>query len=102
MSGGGNRESGIGNRGARILLRTLVGFVLLATAAGKLLDLPGFARVLDTYRAFPEALLLPIGAAVVLAELALAVWLLSGRRPFSAALAALAGLSRSGRSMQPA
>ncbi|MDQ2979563.1 MAG: hypothetical protein M3R62_10090 [Acidobacteriota bacterium] len=89
MSEGGNRESGIGNRGVRIFLRNLVGLVLVATAVGKLLDLPGFARVLGAYQAFPEALLLPIGAAVVLAELALAVWLLSGRRPFSAALAAL-------------
>jgi hypothetical protein len=89
VSRAGNRESGIGNRTARIFLRTLVGFVLLATAVGKLLDLPGFARVLDTYRVFPEGLLLAIGAAVVLAEVALALWLISGRRPFSAAVAGL-------------
>jgi Methylamine utilisation protein MauE len=87
VSRGGNRESGIGNRRARLFLRNLVGLVLVATAVGKLLDLPGFERILSAYRVFPEGLLLAIGAAVVLAELALALWLISGRRPFSAAVA---------------
>ena len=35
----------------------MIAFILLATAVGKFLDVPGFARVLGTYRAFPDALL---------------------------------------------
>ena len=89
-AGVGKRETGNGKRGLAVALRVLVGVVLLATGVGKLLDLPGFARVLGTYQAFPDALLVPIAAAVTAAELLLAFWLFSGRRPFAAAVAALA------------
>lgn len=88
--GVGNRGSEIGNRRARTLLRLLIGAVLVATGLGKLLDAAGFARVLGTYRAFPHPLLLPIAVGVPVAELLLGGWLFSGRRPFFAALAALA------------
>ena len=74
----------------RLGLRLFLGLVLLATAAGKLLDVRGFAAVLATYEAFPESALVPLALAVPLAELALAVWLFSGRRLAGAAGAALA------------
>jgi uncharacterized membrane protein YphA (DoxX/SURF4 family) len=61
------------------VLRLLLGFLLLATAAGKLADLRGFARVLASYEAFPPRTLIPIAAAVALLELAIGAWLLWGR-----------------------
>jgi hypothetical protein len=73
----------------KIILRLFIGFVLLATAAGKLLDVRGFAGVLRTYEAFPEDALLPVAIGAPLAELALALWLFSGRRMTGAAAAAL-------------
>jgi uncharacterized membrane protein YphA (DoxX/SURF4 family) len=72
-------------RKACLSLRLFIGLVLLSTAAGKLLDVPGFARVLATYDVLPNGLPLPLAAAVPLAELALAVWLFSGRRTPGAA-----------------
>ncbi len=70
-------------------LRVFLGLVLLATALGKLADIRGFAGVLRAYEAFPEASLFPLAAAIAIAELALALWLFSGRRLEGAALAAL-------------
>ena len=64
--------------------------ILVATGVGKLLDVSGFARVLGTYQAFPDGLLVPIALAVPLGEVVLGVWLLGGRRPFAAAVTALA------------
>jgi len=69
-----------------------LGFVLLllATALGKLLDVPGFAGVLATYRALPGPLLLPAALALALVELALAAWLAWGARlPLAAGATAL-------------
>lgn len=66
--------------GARAFLRFAIAALLLVTAAGKLLDVAGFAAVLDSYRAFPAWALVPTAVAVPLTELALAAWLLSGRR----------------------
>jgi methylamine utilization protein MauE len=75
---------------ARELLRVGIGLVLLATAAGKLLDIPGFARILENYEVFPRgASLLWIAWLVSLAELFLALWLFSARRLRAAALSAL-------------
>ncbi|MEP7132425.1 MAG: MauE/DoxX family redox-associated membrane protein [Acidobacteriota bacterium] len=82
--------SGVGKRITRNFLRALVALILFTTAVGKFLDVPGFARVLGTYRAFPDATLLPLAALIPAAELALAVWLVVGRRPFLAAVSALA------------
>ena len=70
-------------------LRFFLGVVLLATAAGKLADVRGFAGVLRAYESFPEASLVPLAAAIPIAELALALWLFSGRGLEGAALAAL-------------
>jgi len=79
-----------GERGRTLVrgfLRFAIAAILLSTAAGKLLDVRGFAGVLETYRAFPEWTLLPLAAAVLAAELCLALWLLSGRSLFAAGLA---------------
>ncbi len=77
----------------RAIVRTLrfgIGLVLLATAAGKLADVRGFAAVLETYRSFPEAALRPLAVGISLFELSLAIWLLSGRRLSGAAAASAA------------
>ena len=76
-------------RRAALGLRLFRGAVLLATAAGKLADVRGFAGVLRAYEAFPEASLLPLAAAIPIVELALALWLFSGRGLERAAVAAL-------------
>jgi hypothetical protein len=73
-------------RAARESLRIAIGLVLLATAAGKLLDVPGFARVLESYQAFPPGSIPWIAWAVPLAELGLAVWLFSAYRLRAAAV----------------
>ncbi len=65
-------------RAFRQFLRFAIASVLLAAAGGKLLDIRGFARVLETYRAFPEGSLFPLALALALSELALALWLFSG------------------------
>jgi len=70
----------------RQFLRFAIGAVLLVTAAGKLLDIAGFASVLKTYAAFPDAILLPLSLAIPLAELALALWLFSGQFLAAAAI----------------
>jgi Methylamine utilisation protein MauE len=70
-------------------LRVFLGLILLATAVGKLADVRGFAGVLRTYEAFPEASLLPLAAAIPIVELSLALLLFSGRGLQGAALAAL-------------
>jgi hypothetical protein len=72
---------------AQGILRFFIGLVLVATSIGKLLDVRGFARILSSYRALPEGSLLPFALAILLAELALAIWLFSGRRLAGAALA---------------
>ena len=70
----------------RQFLRFAIGAILLVTAAGKLLDIPGFADVLKTYKAFPDRILFSLALAVPLAELALALWLFSGRFLVAAAI----------------
>lgn len=40
----------------RVTLSVLVGVVLLATALGKALDVPGYVNVLDSYQTFPLAM----------------------------------------------
>ncbi|MEO8430875.1 MAG: MauE/DoxX family redox-associated membrane protein [Acidobacteriota bacterium] len=83
------REPGSGRRRTRTVLRLAIGAILFVTAIGKLLDVPGFARVLGTYRALPDAAVFPAAVAVPAAELLLALWLFSDRRPLGAAVAAL-------------
>jgi len=73
----------------RWFLRLFIGGILLASAIGKALDLPGFIEVLKTYQAFPEVLLWPLALMVTSVEFVLGVWLLSGWRQQTSALAAL-------------
>lgn len=69
--------------------RLLIGGVLLASALGKSLDLPGFVDVLDTYRLFPNwsSWLFALGITGI--EWALAVWILIGWQLSTGALIAL-------------
>jgi methylamine utilization protein MauE len=75
---------------ARESLRVVIGVILLATAAGKLLDVSGFARVLGSYQAFPGWSLTPLACAIPSVELGLALWLFSGLGLRAAAAASLA------------
>jgi hypothetical protein len=77
-------------RALAAFLRFAIGVILLATAVGKLLDVPGFARILAQYRALPDWTLMPLAAAIPVAELVLAIWLFSGRRLAAAALTSIA------------
>ncbi len=72
----------------RIGLQLSIGGILLASAIGKSLDVPGFIEVLKTYRAFPDALLAPLAYGIIVVEATLGVWVLSGRRLRGSALAA--------------
>ena len=69
------------------LLHAVLGGILLASALGKSLDLPGFVEVLVTYRAFPDWSLWPIALFITTIEWMLGLWVLSGRRLPQAALA---------------
>ena len=70
----------------------LLAAVEAATGIGKLLDVPGFARVLAQYRLFPAPLLAPVAWGVTLAELAVAAGLVvpAWRRRAAVAAAVLA------------
>jgi hypothetical protein len=72
--------------GARVFLQALLGGLMLATAVGKALDVPGFIGVIDTYRLLPSVLLAPVAIAVVAGEFVVGAWILSGRRLADAAL----------------
>ncbi|MBU8539302.1 MauE/DoxX family redox-associated membrane protein [Falsiroseomonas tokyonensis] len=62
--------------------------VFLAAGLAKLVDLPGFTAILDTYRLLPAPLLWPLAVAVVLVEWAIALGLVLPTRRRAAALAA--------------
>lgn len=68
------------------VLRFFFALLLLASAAGKLLDIRGFAAVVGTYQVLPETLLLPAALALSLVELALGLAFLWGIRLVAAAL----------------
>lgn len=71
-------------------LRIFFGLLMLTTAVGKLLDNRGFADVLVTYQlGIPEGVLLPLGLAVSLFELALFVYILRGIRLREVAIATI-------------
>jgi hypothetical protein len=73
------------SRGMQVL-RWLFVLLLATTGAAKLLNMPGFIVVVDSYRTLPAVLLAPAAWALMLAELALACWLISGRRLRAATL----------------
>ena len=62
----------------RRCLQLLIGGIIFASALGKSLDLAGFVAVLDTYRAFPDSTLWPLGLSVTGVEFVLGAWVLSG------------------------
>lgn len=61
------------------VLRGFFAALMLATAIGKLLDMPGFYAVLRTYQLLPELLIVPSAWAITVLELVLALWLVVGR-----------------------
>lgn len=69
-----------------LFLRGLFFLLMAATGIAKLLDMPGFITVVDSYRSLPAILLAPAAWALMLTELALAAWLLWGRYLRHAAL----------------
>jgi hypothetical protein len=69
--------------------RWLLVLIFAATSLGKLVDIQGFGRVLDDYRILPAAATAPVGLALALAELAVALGLSWHR---SLRLAAVGGL----------
>ena len=71
-------------------LRYLIALVLLSAGGAKLLDLPGFVAVLQSYRFFPYQLIWPVAVTVVAVELLLALWLIWGRSPLRAAQGSIA------------
>ncbi|MGH7232312.1 MAG: MauE/DoxX family redox-associated membrane protein [Nitrospiraceae bacterium] len=73
-------------------LRFFIGGIFLASAVGKALDLSGFIEVLRTYKAWPDAALVPVAVTVIGIEFAVGLWLLSGWRLRTVALVA-AGLN---------
>lgn len=71
-------------------LRVLFGLLLAITGLAKLADMPGFIDVVAAYQTLPT-FLLPFSAwTLALAEVALALWLVSGWRLGSAAVAVVA------------
>jgi len=74
----------------RLAVRILIGTIVLGAGVGKALDLPGWVRVLDTYRILPEGGLWPVAVLVILVELALGGVLLAGWRLPAAAVLSVA------------
>lgn len=69
--------------------RLLIGGVLLASAIGKSLDMPGFVEVLITYQLFPEWSLWPLALGITGIEWVLATWILAGWQLSTGALIAM-------------
>jgi hypothetical protein len=65
---------------ALTLLRGFFCLLMLATGVAKLLDMQGFFAVVATYQLLPAAWIPLAGWALVLTELGLVAWLLSGWR----------------------
>jgi uncharacterized membrane protein YphA (DoxX/SURF4 family) len=72
-------------------LRCVLGVLILATGVGKLLDVPGFVDVVETYRlGLSDAQAWTSAILVICIEIGIGVWLLSGLMLRSAAIAAAA------------
>lgn len=59
-------------------LQYFIGLILVATSIGKLLDIQGFAQIIESYEIFSGFITAPLGLFLALAELGLAIWLFSG------------------------
>lgn len=73
-----------------IYLRGFFVVLMAAAGAGKLADMSGFYPIVASYRLLPAALIAPSAWALMLSELALAAWLLTGRWLSHAGLALIA------------
>jgi Methylamine utilisation protein MauE len=72
------------------VLRTFFALLLLASAAGKFLDMPGFYAIVDSYDVLADQLVPALAWTLALSELVLAVWLLLGIETRLAALGVVA------------
>ena len=79
-----------GKRTAIFVLRLFIGGVLLATATGKFLDVPGFRAVLVTYQTFPLWIIAPVAWIMPSIELVLGLLLLFNQKLRLAALGSVA------------
>jgi uncharacterized membrane protein YphA (DoxX/SURF4 family) len=71
------------------LLRIVIGVLVSAAGLGKMLDVPGFVEVMRTYQLLADGSLWRVAIGVVVFELVLGAWLLSGwRMPVAALLSA--------------
>ncbi len=64
------------NKVTLTVLRYFIASLLLFTGLGKLLDIPGFVQVLETYQAIPSWGLHAVAVVIVLLELRICEWLL--------------------------
>lgn len=71
-------------------LRLLFSALLLVTGCAKLLNISGFAAVVDRYAVLPSTLTVPGAWTLAIAELGLGLWLLSCWRLAAAATATIA------------
>ena len=62
----------------RWVLRLLVGGIIFGSALGKSLDFAGFVDILETYQAFPNAILEILAGTIIIGEFVLGTWILSG------------------------
>jgi len=73
-----------------LFLRFAFALLLMSTGIGKLLDVPGFVEVANDYDVLPRVLLWPSALLMIGAEIGISIWLLSGRKLRTAALATCA------------
>jgi uncharacterized membrane protein YphA (DoxX/SURF4 family) len=76
-----------------LLIRSFFVLLLFASAAGKLLDMPGFYQVVATYQVLPSGVIPWTSWLLVIFEIGLAAWLLLGARTRLTARLDLAGLA---------
>jgi Methylamine utilisation protein MauE len=74
----------------KIAMRVFFALLLAASAMGKLLDMPGFYRIVESYDTFSTAFIPPLAWLLALTELALVAWVVSGGRLVLAAAAIIA------------
>jgi uncharacterized membrane protein YphA (DoxX/SURF4 family) len=73
-----------------LILRAFFALLLIASALGKLLDMPGFYGIVATYQVLSAALIPAAAWMLTLVELALGVWVAAGVSMPRAALAVIA------------
>ncbi len=61
------------------IIRYFISALLFLTSLGKLLDVPGFVKVLETYQAIPTWAIHFVVVTLILLELRIAEWLLKDR-----------------------